>query len=140
MKYFAKIDENNLILTIEVLNDDVAPDENTGITFLKNFYKNENQKWKMCEKSSGGTPGTVASIGGTWDETNQGFWAIQPYPSWTKNNSTWKWDAPVLFPSIANDYSIWWDEENLLWKATKLVEDPKVIYNWNSDTFSWNIA
>ena len=94
----------------------------------------------MCEKLSSGTPGTIAAIGGTWDETNQGFWAIQPYPSWTKNNSTWKWDAPVLFPSIADDYSIWWDEENLLWKATKLVEDPKVIYNWNSDTFSWNIA
>jgi hypothetical protein len=35
MKYFAKINENNLVLNIDVLNDAVAPDEATGITFLK---------------------------------------------------------------------------------------------------------
>tara|TARA_R110000751_G_scaffold307468_1_gene428844 strand:+ start:618 stop:1043 length:426 start_codon:yes stop_codon:yes gene_type:complete len=137
MKYFARIDENNLVLNIDVLNDAVAPDEATGITFLKTFYKEPNATWKSCNKGEGAALGTRAHIGGVWDEINEGFWSPQPYPSWIKNNSTWKWEAPVAFPTIADDYSVRWDEDNLLWKATKIGEDPIVVYTWNSNTVAW---
>ena len=70
MKYFAKIDENNLVLNIDVLNDAAAPDEATGITFLKIFYKEPNATWKSCNKGEGSAPGTRASIGGVWEEIN----------------------------------------------------------------------
>ena len=119
MKYFAKIDENNLVLNIDILNDTVAPDEATG------------------NKGQGSTPGTVARVGGVWDEVNEGFWSLQPYPSWIKNNSTWQWEAPITYPTIKDLYSIFWDEDNLLWKATKFNDDPIITYTWNSTTLAW---
>tara|TARA_R110000824_G_scaffold401250_1_gene611439 strand:+ start:885 stop:1316 length:432 start_codon:yes stop_codon:yes gene_type:complete len=139
MKYFAKIDENNLVLNIDVLNDAVAPDEATGITFLKTFYKEPNATWKSCNKGQGATPGTVARVGGVWDEINEGFWPLQPYPSWIKNNSTWQWEAPITYPTITELYSIFWDENNVLWKATRFNndDDPIMTYTWNSTTLVW---
>jgi hypothetical protein len=63
--------------------------------------------------ATGGTPlhKNYAGIGYTWDGT--GFAPPQPYPSWTKNTSTYLWNPPVAMPTDGKLYT--WHEENKAW-------------------------
>ena len=38
MAFFCKIDENNIVKNIEVVDNSVAPTEEDGIAFLKNLH------------------------------------------------------------------------------------------------------
>jgi hypothetical protein len=42
------------------------------------------------------------------------FYAPQPYGSWTLNQTTWLWDAPVAYPADGQLYV--WDEATVNWK------------------------
>ena len=54
--------------------------------------------------------------------SNQIFWNPQPFNSWTKNNSTGKWEPPVPEPDDISEEEAqdgiihWWDEENQTWQ------------------------
>ena len=37
MAYFAKVDENNVVLEVVIVNDDIVTTEQAGIDFLKEF-------------------------------------------------------------------------------------------------------
>ena len=65
----------------------------------------------------GGTPlrGNYAGIGYTYDATHDVFYAPQPFPSWTLNQSTWTWGAPTPMPIDDKQYS--WDEPTKNWVA-----------------------
>ena len=52
-----------------------------------------------------------AGIGYGWDGV--GFFAPQPYPSWTKDADTYLWNAPVAYPTDGERYS--WNEETVAW-------------------------
>jgi hypothetical protein len=52
-----------------------------------------------------------AGIGYTWDGT--GFAPPQPFASWTKNSTTYLWDAPTPMPTDGKMYR--WDEPTLSW-------------------------
>ena len=70
------------------------------------------------QHTQGGTPlrGNFAGIGYTYDRTNDVFYARQPYPSWTLNQTTWTWNAPTPMPT----------------------DDKK--YRWNESTQSWDVV
>ena len=57
--------------------------------------------------------GNYAGIGHTYDATNDVFYEPQPYPSWTLNETTWTWDAPVAYPDDDKIYE--WDEATTNW-------------------------
>jgi hypothetical protein len=57
--------------------------------------------------------GNYAGVGYTYDATNDVFYAPQPYPSWTLNETTWTWDAPVPMPTDDKMYT--WDEDTTNW-------------------------
>ena len=59
-----------------------------------------------------------AGIGYTYDKTRDAFYAPQLYPSWTLNEDTCIWEAPVPYPRNVENY----DGNEFLWK-----ED---ILNW----------
>ena len=63
--------------------------------------------------SQGGTPlhKNYAGIGYTFDGT--GFAAPQPYASWTLNEETYLWQAPVAMPEDGKIYT--WNEDDLAW-------------------------
>jgi hypothetical protein len=63
--------------------------------------------------SQGGTPlhKNYAGMGYTWDGT--GFSAPQPYASWTLDEETYLWQAPVAMPTDGNLYT--WNEETTSW-------------------------
>src|SRR5210317_1423686 len=53
----------------------------------------------------------VAGIGDIYDVENNNFKSVQPYDSWTFNNTTWKWEPPLSMPNMINDEVYDWDEE-----------------------------
>jgi len=55
-----------------------------------------------------------AGIGYTYDSTKDAFIAPKPYASWTLNNTTCNWEAPVSFPTDEKPYR--WDEDTTNWK------------------------
>jgi hypothetical protein len=59
--------------------------------------------------------GNYAGTGYTYDIVADVFYAPQPFPSWTLNNSTFLWEAPVPYPTDGNQYT--WDEATQSWIA-----------------------
>ena len=67
------------------------------------------------QHTNGGTPlrGNYAGIGYTYDAQHDVFYAPQPFPSWTLNQTTWTWEAPVAMPTDGKVYK--WDESTKTW-------------------------
>jgi hypothetical protein len=57
--------------------------------------------------------GNYAGIGHIYDRTNDVFYSPQPFSSWTLNNTTWTWEAPVAYPTDGKIYT--WNEETKNW-------------------------
>ena len=107
MSHWAEIDENNIVLRVLVGNNS-EPDEgeafmnSLGGTWVKTSYNGAIRK-------------NFAGIGMSYDAERDAFIAPQPYPSWTLNEETCKWQAPVPYPTDGIIYK--WDEETIDWKA-----------------------
>ena len=54
-----------------------------------------------------------AGIGYTYDETRDAFIRPKPFDSWSLNEDTCDWDAPVDYPSDGEAY--FWDEDIVNW-------------------------
>lgn len=67
-----------------------------------------------------GTPlrKNYAGIGYTYDSENDAFIPPQPYASWTLNDDTCLWEAPVAYPDDGEMYE--WDEETTSWVASTI--------------------
>ena len=65
--------------------------------------------------ATGGTPlrKNYAGIGFTYDRTRDAFIPPQPFASWTLNDSTCLWNAPVAMPTDGKFYT--WDEATTAW-------------------------
>jgi len=121
MAHFAKLDENNLVLEVIVVADSDAPTEAKGQTFLQNLYKNTitykqtSYNTIAGEHKLGGTAfrKNYAGVGYTYDASKDAFIPPKPFNSWTLNEDTCKWDAPVAKPDDGNLYN--WNEETKTW-------------------------
>jgi len=56
-----------------------------------------------------------AGIGYSYDAGLDAFIPPKPYPSWTLDGSTCRWQAPVPYPTDGKSYA--WDEPSLSWKV-----------------------
>jgi hypothetical protein len=54
-----------------------------------------------------------AGIGFTYDSVRDAFIPPKPYASWTLNEDTCLWDAPVAYPTDGKRYT--WDEATTNW-------------------------
>jgi hypothetical protein len=54
-----------------------------------------------------------AGIGYTYDSTRNAFIAQKPYESWTLDETTCCWNAPVSYPTDNKKYV--WDEATINW-------------------------
>ena len=59
--------------------------------------------------------GNYATIGCTYDQTNDVFYLPQPYPSWYLDSATWLWNPPVPEPAQTGHGYYLWDEATLSW-------------------------
>ena len=55
-----------------------------------------------------------AGIGYSYDKDRDAFIPPQPYPSWTLNETSCLWEAPVAMPTDGKMYN--WDEDSGSWK------------------------
>ena len=122
MAHFAKIGSGNIVEQVIVVSNDIATTEKAGIEFLNKLYNDRNVVWKQTsyntygnKHTSGGTPlrGNYAGIGFQYDQTNDVFYAPQPFPSWTLDKTTWLWTSPVPYPTDDKLYT--WDESTKNW-------------------------
>ena len=126
MAHFAKLDNNNIVTSVVTVSNDIATDEATGISFLKTLYKEPNSIWKQTSYNTvngvhklGGTPfrKNYAGIGYTYDETRNAFIPTKPYPSFTLNEDTCTWTAPIVKPDDGQRYN--WNEDNQSWDLSE---------------------
>ena len=63
----------------------------------------------------GGTPlrKNHAGKGYTYDEDRDAFIPPKPFNSWTLNETTCLWEAPVAYPDDGEEYN--WNETNQTW-------------------------
>jgi hypothetical protein len=127
MKYFSKLDANNIVVDCLGVNDSDAPDEATGQTFLRNLTNDSSSIWKETsrENSGNGFRGNMGGIGCTYMTgvrtmgvaSTDVFLQQQPFPSWSVGITTAEWyppNPPGDRPHVGIDSTGWyeWSESN----------------------------
>jgi hypothetical protein len=115
MAHFAKLDENNNVLAVHVVNNDVitidgVESEQAGIDFLTGLHG--HTLWKQTSYN-GTIRKNYAGIGYTYDTSRNAFIAPKPYSSWVLDEATCLWEAPVAYPTNGKIYG--WFEPNQQW-------------------------
>jgi hypothetical protein len=115
MAHFAKLGVGNIIEKVEVVSNDIATDEQTGVDFLNNLYKT-NDVWKQTSYN-GNIRKNFAGIGYTYDQTRDAFIPPKPFNSWALDEDTCLWKAPVAYPNDGKIYQ--WNETDQQWDLVK---------------------
>jgi len=174
MAHFAKLGVNGKVIAVhgldndQMLNADNQEDESVGQQRLQEIHGWPAQMWIKTSYNTRGNKyydadgteasdqskkfrGNYAGIGFSYDDVNDLFWAPQPHASWTKNNSTADWVAPITYPSVTDDgqdpvvfaYIITWNETGYQadntkgWEAVKSNDDADTptIHDWNGSAW-----
>ena len=98
MAHYAKIEDG--IVTDVVVAEQAYIDTKEG-TWVQTSYNASIRK-------------NYAGIGHTYDTVRDAFISPKPYPSWTLNETTCNWEAPVTLPDDGKQYA--WDEATTNWK------------------------
>ena len=111
MAHYAFLDDNNIVTL-------VIPgiDETETIEGLAPEVWYANFRGQRCIRTSYNhrIRFNYAGIGYTYDEGRDAFYAPQPYPSWTLNETSCTWEAPVAMPVEEGKMYVW-DEPTLNW-------------------------
>jgi hypothetical protein len=116
MAHFAKLDENNIVLEVNVVNNnalDPSNEEASGIAFLTE-WSGGHYNWKQTSYN-GNIRKNFAGIGYRYDPDFDVFISPQPYPSWKLNYTTYQWEAPVAIPEDSDKNLYRWSEYNKEW-------------------------
>ena len=117
MAHFAKVCDGKVVQVIvaepEFFNTFV--DSSPGEWIQTSYNTRGGVHYGQDGNPDGGVAlrGNYAGIGFTYDRTNDVFYPPSPFPSWTLNNTTWTWEAPVAYPSDGKIYR--WNEETQNW-------------------------
>lgn len=155
MAHFAKLNDNNVVIQMEVVADTDTQNENgdevesVGVAFLTNVHGYTNWKkysrntsegkyynvdsegnWTSEGDQSKAFRKNAAAIGYTYDSGRDAFIPPKPHDSWTLNEATCTWDPPLAYPTETSNRWIEWDEANRRWLSNNKDE-------WNPETSSW---
>jgi hypothetical protein len=110
MAHYAFLDENNIVT--EVIT---GIDENELIEGLQPEVWYGNFRNQVCKRTSynGNYRKNYAGIGYTYNETKDAFIPPKPFLSWTLNEDSCQWEAPVPYPDETKPHN--WDELNQEW-------------------------
>ena len=122
MAHFARLNDNNSVVHIHVVDNENLLDENgveqeaIGIQYLQNLYGGTfgTDKWIQCSYSNR-IRKQYPGLGHVYLEDADVFIHPQPYASWTLD-SNYDWQSPVAVPAfnIDTQYAEW-DEVNTQW-------------------------
>lgn len=109
MAHWAKV-KDGIVTQVIVAEED----------FFNTFVDNTPGQWVQTSyntrggvHSDGGTPLRKNFAGEGYHYDGTGFYAPQPFPSWTLNSTSYLWEAPSEMPDDGNDYD--WDEDTTSW-------------------------
>lgn len=122
MAHFAKVKDGVVTEVIvaeqKFINNFVDPDPgqwiqtsyNTrgGVHYQPNSNTPSDDQTKALRKN-------YAGIGFTYDSTRDAFIPPQPFASWTLNDDSCLWEAPVAYPDDGELYV--WNEDTLNWET-----------------------
>jgi len=159
MAIFAELDQDKIVIRKFVIGDDVPttdgplgendmhPDGEEYCRALFNIHKVVGFYKQTSPTSS--FRGKHATKGDTYDEANDRFVPVKPFPSFVFDETKCIWEAPVAPPKdpIKNQYETTnesgetitvfydtiWDEDNLRWRGFK---DVGSCY-WDPNTSTW---
>lgn len=112
MAHFAQV-ENGVVTQVIVADQDVIYSGAFGAGWVQTSYNTQGGQHRF-----GGAPfrKNYAGIGYTYDPQRDAFIPPQPFPSWTLDEDTCLWQAPVARP--AGDAMWSWDETMQSWIDT----------------------
>lgn len=116
MAHFAKLDENNVVEQVIVINNfdcvnaEGVEDEATGAAFCNSLIPGT---WVQTSYN-GRTRKNFAAIGGVYDSTRDAFIHPKPFESWLLNEDTCSWYPPVEMP-VNEGFFYTWNEETVGW-------------------------
>ena len=131
MAHFAKLGVGNIIERVELVSNNIATTEQAGVEFLQNLYS-DRAAWKQTSfntkggaHKTGGTPfrKNFAGIGYTYDQTRDAFIPPRPFNSWTLNETTCLWEAPIPKPELTQEQI-----------------DNRNYYEWNEANQTWDLV
>jgi hypothetical protein len=117
MAHFAKIDENNIVVSVIVVDNKDTADVNgvekeyIGAAFCERLF---GGTWKQTSYN-GNKRKNYAGIGYKYHADIDAFAAPQPYASWTLDANA-QWQPPVAMPTDGTMESPYtWDEATTSW-------------------------
>ena len=123
MAHFARIDKNNIVQSVHVidnenlLNEHGEEEEAFGIVYLNKVH-GVGFTWVQTSYNNNFRK-QFAAVGYTYDKTNDVFIAPQPFPSWSLNAS-FDWQPPTPMPDDGKMYS--WNEDTEAWELTEEIQ------------------
>ena len=136
MAHFAKLDENNIVIEVVVVNNNVllktdgTESEYKGKVFLDGLLGNAT--WVQTSYN-GNFRARYAGLGMSYDETNDVFLHPKPFDSWILNEE-FEWEAPTPKPNDNKTYE--WNEETLSWDSY-IPNQPFDSWTWNETEWEW---
>ena len=127
MAHYALLNYQNIVTKVCTGKNEDETDANIEIVY-------QNMFGQLCKRTSYNTRGGVhydpetgepsadqskafrknyAGIGYTYDESRDAFIPPKPFDSWTLNEDSCLWEAPVAMPDDGQKYS--WNEETTSW-------------------------
>lgn len=116
MAHFVKLDSDNIVIDVLVVNNDIllnsdnTESEQKGKDFLNTLFGSAT--WVQTS-FNGNIRKNFAGIGYKYDSTRDAFIPPKPFNSWILNETTCLWEAPVPYPSDNELYE--WNEEDQQW-------------------------
>jgi hypothetical protein len=116
MAYFSKLNEDNVVLAIHVVNNSVinfngVESEQAGIEFLSGLHGHSN--WKQTSYNAR-IRKNYAGVGYIYDESRDAFIPPKEFNSWVLNEDLCRWESSIEYPNDGKMYL--WDEDTISWK------------------------
>lgn len=118
MAHYARVNSENIVVFVTPVNNRsiMKNGRESDLLALEHLYKtipdSMGDRWIKTSYNDE-IRFRYAGIGYSYNEELDAFIEPQPYESWTLNEETTEWEAPVPMPQDSNDYQ--WDEETTSW-------------------------
>jgi hypothetical protein len=122
MAHFAKLDNDNTVLQVIVVDNNDILDENgneseeVGINFCTQLL---GGIWKQTSYNATFRK-NYAGIGFTYDAEKDAFIPPKPFSKWVLNEDTCNWEAPVAYPDDEKRYA--WNDNKGEWEELVIPE------------------
>jgi len=104
MSYFAKVNDSGIVTTV-IVSEQAFIDTQEG-TWVQTSI---NTRGGVHSDGGVALRKNYAGVGHIYDTVKDAFYAPKPHVSWTLDDDSCLWEAPIAYPDDNTSY--WWDED-----------------------------